>query len=166
MNMSRPGIELLRHIEGFRSYAYDDQTGDDIEVWVPGATIGFGHLISESEWPRFCGRIINEKEANAIFLEDLAPFESCVMGAIENAWHLADCEFDALVILAFNIGQRAFHDSSLVKMINDDGAITVYPSIERAWKAWDKSQGKVMRGLVNRRAAEWNMYRDGIYERW
>ena len=51
-------------------------------------------------------------------------------------------------------------------MINDPSAPSTYPSLEDAWKAWNKSQGKVMRGLENRRASEWRIYTEGIYERW
>ena len=35
-----------------------------------------------------------------------------------------------------------------------------------AWKAWNKSQGQVMQGLVNRRNAEWDVYSKNIYQRW
>ena len=75
-------------------------------------------------------------------------------------------QFDASVILAFNIGIGAFKSSSALKLINDPNASTTYDSLESAWKAWNKSQGKVSRGLVNRRNAEWNIYSKGVYERW
>lgn len=166
MKMSISGITLLKSVEEYKSHPYDDQTGEDVEIWVPGATVGYGHLISESEWSDFCGREVGPLEANHIFAEDLSPFEFCVMGAVENSFQLAEHEFDALVMLAFNIGQKGFKTSSVVKLVNDEYAITNYETLEDAWMAWNKSQGKVMRGLVNRRGAEWQMYSDGIYERW
>ena len=166
MKMSISGITLLQSIEEFRAHPYDDQNGEDIEAWVPGATVGYGHLIKESEWPKFCGREIDYPEADLIFAEDLAPFELCVTDAINKSPRLPEHEFDALVILAFNIGQRGFRTSSVVKLVNNENAATNYDSLESAWMAWNKSQGKVMRGLINRRTAEWRMYSDGIYERW
>ena len=166
MKMSIAGIDLLKAVERYRSHPYDDQNGEDIEVWVPGATVGYGHLISEDDWPDFCGREISPLEANHLFAEDLSPFEFCVMGAIEDSFQLSDNKFDALVMLAFNIGQGGFRSSSVVKLVNDEHAVTNYDNLEQAWMAWNKSQGKVMRGLVNRRGAEWQMYSDGIYERW
>jgi GH24 family phage-related lysozyme (muramidase) len=75
-------------------------------------------------------------------------------------------EFDAMVILAFNIGQAGFSNSSILKMVNDPSATTSYTTLENAWKAWDKSQGKVSRGLKNRRQTEWNIYNKGIYAKW
>lgn len=166
MKMSISGITLLRSIEEFRAHPYDDQDGKDIEVWVPGATVGYGHLISKEEWSNFSGREVGPLEADYLFTEDLSPFEFCVMGAIDNSFQLSEHKFDALVMLAFNIGQTAFKNSSVVKLVNDKYAITNYFDLEEAWMAWNKSQSKVMRGLVNRRGAEWQMYSDGIYERW
>lgn len=167
MKMNKRGVDLLKSVEEYRPHPYDDQTGEDIEVWVPGATVGYGHLIKESEWPDFCGREVGLSEADHIFAEDLSPFEFCVTFTIENSFfRLSVCEFDALVMLAFNIGQSGFKSSSVVKLINDEHAITNYDTLEDAWMAWNKSQGKVMRGLVNRRSAEWQMYSNGIYEHW
>ncbi len=166
MKMSNEGSSLLRAIEEYREFPYDDQTGEDIENWVPGATVGFGHLIKGSKWPEFRGRGVGLLEANTLFAEDLAPFELCVMGAIDDAYQLSENKFDALVFLAYNIGQGAFRRSSVVKMVNDQWAETSYDTLEDAWMAWNRSQGRVMNGLINRRAAEWKIYCNGIYERW
>jgi lysozyme len=75
-------------------------------------------------------------------------------------------EFDALVIFAFNIGEFNFSNSSALKLVNDSTAATSYTSLELAWKAWNKSQGKIMRGLNNRRQAEWDIYSKNIYKQW
>ncbi len=166
MKMSKEGMDFLGSVEEYRTHPYDDQTGEDIEVWCPGATIGFGHLIDEDEWPTFSGRSISVQEADYIFRKDLAPFELAVMSAINQSFQLSDNKFDALVILTFNIGIRGFTDSSVVKMINNEHSITIYDDLEQAWMAWNKSQGKVMRGLINRRTAEYRIYAEGIYERW
>ena len=166
MKMSSEGVELLKAIEEYRSHPYDDQDGKDIENWVPGATVGFGHLIKASVWPDFRGREVGVVEADELFATDLAPFEECVTSAIDDGTLLSENEFDALVFLAYNIGQRGFSSSSVVKIINDEDAETSYDTLEDAWKAWNRSQGAVMNGLINRRAAEWDIYCDGNYERW
>lgn len=166
MKISNEGLSLLKAIEEYRPHPYDDQTGKDIENWVPGATVGYGHLIKGSKWPGFRGREVDEVEADELFMSDLAPFEDCVMGAINESYQLEVYEFDALVILAYNIGQRGFSSSSVVKIINDEYEGDTYATLEEAWKAWNKSQGKVMKGLENRRDAEWAIYCDEIYERW
>ncbi len=79
---------------------------------------------------------------------------------------LQQYEFDALVMLAFNIGESAFKGSSVVKLVNDPQARTGHASLEAAWKAWNKSQGRVMKGLDNRRAAEWRVFTRAVYARW
>ncbi|WP_425433722.1 glycoside hydrolase family protein [Nitrosomonas marina] len=56
--------------------------------------------------------------------------------------------------------------SSVLRMINNPSAKTRYPNLEMAWKAWRKSQGRVMQGLINRRNAEWRIYSEGVYEWW
>lgn len=71
-----------------------------------------------------------------------------------------------VVILAFNIDQQGFKTSSVAKLVNDPSALTGHANLEAAWKAWNKSQGKVMKGLNNRRACEWNIYTSALYERW
>lgn len=70
------------------------------------------------------------------------------------------------VILAVNIGQDGFRNSSVAKLVNELKAVTGPTNLEAAWKAWNKSQGKVMKGLTHRRACEWNHYTPALYERW
>jgi GH24 family phage-related lysozyme (muramidase) len=69
-------------------------------------------------------------------------------------------------MLAFNIGKESFTGSSVLKLINTPTAITKYRDLEESWKAWNKSQGNVMKGLNNRRDCEWKIYSKSIYERW
>ena len=71
-----------------------------------------------------------------------------------------------MVIFAFNIGKAGFSSSSVLRMVNDPLAATSYPTLESAWKAWNKSQRKINRGLINRRQAEWNIYNTGVYSKW
>ena len=161
--MSDSALTLLKGIETLRLKPYDDQTGKEITEWTQGATIGYGHLIKKGEWETYKDGI-TEADADKLFSSDLAPFVKTVQSSITVA--LKQNEFDALVILAFNIGAAGFAGSSVVKLVNDPEAKTSYSSLESAWKAWNKSQGKVMKGLDNRRQAEWKIYSEGIYERW
>ena len=163
LRISKKAKDLLKSIETLATKPYDDQTGDEIENWVRGATIGYGHLIPSSQWNTYKNGI-SKAQAETLLNKDLAPFENKVKTAIKAK--LTQNEFDALVILAYNIGQTAFANSSVVKLINNPSATTPYPSLEKAWKAWNKSQGAVMRGLTNRRNAEWNIYTQAIYKRW
>lgn len=161
--MSQAGKQWLKDVEQLRLMPYNDQTGREITSWIDGATIGYGHLISETKWPLYQGGV-NHEQAELIFEEDLVPYAQAVSRAISTP--LAQHQFDAAVILAYNIGTNAFSSSSAVKLINDPDAETPYSTLEAAWKAFNRSQGVVNRGLVNRRAAEWDMYSKGEYRRW
>ena len=50
-----------------------------------------------------------------------------------------------------------------VDITHPDLKDNTYPTLESAWKAWNRSQGKTSNGLINRRQNEWNMYNQGIY---
>lgn len=163
MTLSQEGQDFLKGIESLRLQPYDDQTGNTITAWVEGATIGYGHLISQDEWDTYKNGI-TESEADTLFDSDLKPFVNKVNEVIDV--DMTAHEFDALVLLCFNIGGPDFSTSSAAKLINDPNAQTSYASLEDAWKAWNKSQGQVMQGLINRRAAEWKIYNEGVYERW
>lgn len=164
LSLSQQGIASLMAFESFRGMPYDDQTGNAISQWVTGATIGYGHLISQDEWNRSSNDYkngITEDQGKALLLKDLAPFVDGINTKVTAS--LLQNQFDALVILVFNIGLGNFASSSVLKLINNPSAQTNYPNLEAAWKAWNKSQGKVMQGLINRRNAEWKIYADNIY---
>jgi type VI secretion system secreted protein VgrG len=161
--MSESALNLLKQVEALRLTAYDDQTGEETRVWTAGTTIGYGHLISKAEWDTYKNGIA-ESAADSLFQQDLAPFIELVAAHITIP--LKPNEFDALVILAYNIGAQSFQNSSVVKLVNDPSVQTSYKNLEQAWKAWNKSQGKVMNGLINRRQCEWDIYSKNIYQRW
>jgi lysozyme len=163
LSPSEDALTLLKGIESLHLKPYDDQTGKDITAWCKGATIGYGHLILKNQWDTYKDGF-EETDADTLFSSDLTPFVTTVQTAITVP--VTQNEFDALVILVFNIGQSSFTGSSVVKLVNDPAAKTSYESLEMAWKAWNKSQGQVMKGLDNRRQAEWNIYSEGVYARW
>jgi len=163
LTLSTKSIDLLKSIEELATSPYDDQSGKDIKSWVKGATIGYGHLIAQADWEKYKNGI-TEAKAIELFKSDLSPFESKVNTSLTTT--VTQHEFDALVILAFNIGLTAFAGSSVLKLVNDSKAITSYASLESAWKAWSKSQDAASAGLVNRRQAEWNVYSKNIYKKW
>ena len=161
MEPSKEAIDLLKGIERLSLVPYDDQTGDQIDEWYQGATIGYGHLIRQDEWSQW-GREITQAEADELFQNDAEPMIEAVNNSINN--ELSQQQFDACVILTFNIGAHGFSTSSVAKVLN--GEPTKYRSIDDAWLAWNKSQGQVNVGLNNRRKCELRIFHEGIYERW
>ena len=164
MNISNNGIRVLKNLEGCvlvdgRHVIYDDATGQPVPANMPlpvGATIGYGHLIKRGE--NFNGGI-DENRATELLRCDVSVAEQTVQKNIVRS--LTQNQFDALVIFAFNIGGANFAASTVVKYINDPNFISGrYPTLESAWRAWNKSRGRVISGLNKRRDAEWKLFCD------
>ncbi len=162
MKISNNGINILKHFEGCvkigdKHIVYDDQTGKPVNSNEPlprGATIGYGHLIRPGEEFK---NGISEPHATELLRNDIAMAERAVQDNI--AVPLSQNQFDALVSLAYNIGAKNFAASTVVKYINDPNFhSSIYPNLESAWKAWNKSGGKKMLGLINRRNQEFELF--------
>src|SRR5690349_12482420 len=104
MTTSDAGLELIHGSEACRLKRYRDTAG----LW----TIGWGHLIKKGE----TYVTITRQEADAIFRRDLAGTEAAVRAAVKVP--VGQNQFDALVSLAFNIGDGAFARSTLVRKLN------------------------------------------------
>ncbi|ASL89052.1 lysozyme [Serratia marcescens] len=138
MKTSNNGRNFIKGFEQLRLKAYPDP-GTGGKPW----TIGWGHTKGVMQGDR-----ITQEQAEAFFSEDLAVFELTVNSAIKRT--MTQNQFDSMVSLAFNIGGPAFAGSTLVKKFN---AGDVQAAADEFPK-WRNSAGKVMPGLVKRRAAE------------
>lgn len=162
MRISHEGINMLTMLEANVLYPYDDKDKNrkPIKSWCKGATIGIGHLICKAEWGKYKNGI-STIQSEILLTQDLKRFEKAINETIK--LELNQQQFDALCMLTFNIGVAGFKGSSVVKMINDPKAKTSYRTLEDAWKAWNKSDGHVVIGLINRRKKEWTLYGHGAY---
>ena len=168
MKMSDNGINWLKDKEDKildkqgNHIIYNDQTGKPVNTNEPlpkGATIGYGHLIKNGEDFK---NGISEAKATELLRADIATAERAVRDNITVP--LSQNQFDALTSLAYNIGSKNFANSTVVKYVNNPNFhSSVYPNLESAWKAWNRSQGEISNGLINRRQNEWDMYNQGIY---
>ena len=146
--VSTAGINLICSFEGLRLNAYDDGVG----VW----TIGFGTTIYPNGIKVKKGDTCTEAQAKAYMAHDLKKFESAVNSAVTMS--INQNQFDALVSLAYNIGTNAFKNSTLVKKLNA-GDIR---GAAAQFDVWNKGGGKVMQGLVNRRAVERKLFEKAL----
>ncbi|WP_336220871.1 lysozyme [Citrobacter amalonaticus] len=150
-------IALMKSYEKLSLLPYDDQTGKIITEYCQGATIGYGHLIENSnEFKKYINGI-DIATANSLFNADLYQFIQVVKNKV--IVDLTQNEFDALVILAFNTGVRGFSQSTVLSIIN--GRYT--HDLRSAWYAFRYSQGHVMEGLINRRTSEMKVFFHGVY---
>ena len=105
MKTSPAGRKLLTQREGCRLTAYLDSVG----VW----TIGVGHAATSNVEPiPKKGMRITAQQADELLTKDLARYEDAVNTAVKVP--LTQNQFDALVSLCFNIGQRGFMHSTVV----------------------------------------------------
>lgn len=135
MRASNECVELIKHFEGCRLEAYLCPAS----VW----TIGYGHTDGVRE-----GDVIDQEAAEALLIEDLEEYEGYVNKMVEIA--LKQNEFDAIVSWTFNLGPVNLKESTLLNRINYGPLSDVPFQLQR----WNKAGGKILEGLVKRRAAE------------
>jgi lysozyme len=155
MKVGDKGKRLFQEWEGLITHVYIDSGGEP--------TIGIGHLLTQSE--RKSGKIVingqafnyrdnlTEEPCLALLDQDLDDTEKCVNDAVKVL--LNQNQFDALVSFIFNVGKGAFLGSTLLKVLNQGKYNEVPDQLQR----WNKDNGHVVKGLVNRREKEivlWN----------
>jgi lysozyme len=155
MRVGTAGKALFKEWEGLELEEYLDSGG--------APTIGIGHLMTRSE--RMSGKIIIKGQPvryrNGLTVEqcldlldqDLAPAEQAVNAGVTVA--LNQNQFDALVSFTFNVGDHAFRSSTLLQELNAGR----HDQVPHQLRRWIRDNGKVVKGLINRREKEielWN----------
>lgn len=140
MRLSPQGRAHLKKLEGFRAKAYIPVPGD-----VPSIGYGFTDGVR-------LGDTMTLAEADARLVEELRPYEMAVWQGCTNEPN--QNEFDAMVLLCFNIGPGGFKKSTVLKAHNRGD----HQAAARAFGLWNKSGGKVYAGLTRRRAEESALY--------
>lgn len=143
MTVSPFGLELVKAFEGYFAKPYRCPAGV--------LTQGYGHTAAAGA-PAL-GGVWSKDYASNVLAQTLerryaAPVRKLLKRAPTQA------QFDAMVSLAYNIGVGAFTRSTVLRCFNrgdDKGAAA-------AFSAWNKGGGRVLSGLVRRRASEALVY--------
>lgn len=134
--LSDQGMALLKHYEGLSLTAYKDIVGK----W----TIGYGDTENVT-----AGMVINHDEAEKRLRRRLErDFVPGVLVALAKSPR--QCEFDAMVCLAYNVGVSAFQRSTLLKRYNAGET----QAAADQFLVWHYAGKKSIKGLRKRRAAE------------
>lgn len=134
------GLQIVKESEGLELKAYVCPAGI--------LTIGYG-----STGPHVKpGMVITEARAEELLREDLARFEAAVAKLCPVS---TENQFSAMVSLAFNIGEKAFADSTLRRKHNAGD----FGGAAAEFGRWNRGGGKVLPGLTKRRAKEAALYR-------
>ncbi len=142
MKLSDNGIRLIKRFEGYHRKLPD---GGCIAYRCPAGvwTIGYGTTAGVKP-----GLIWTEAQAEAALRDDVVRFESAVLRLVRVP--LNQNQFDALVSFTYNVGEGALAKSSVLRCVNAGDMA----GAARAFALWNKAGGKVLPGLVERRARE------------
>lgn len=144
--ISPKALDELKRLEGLRLKAYQDTGG----VW----TIGYGSTkgIKPTD-------VWTLERAEQALLEDLEGHEL----AVDEACYVLPTQpqFDAMVLLCYNIGITGFRRSTVLKAHNRGDVVAA----SKAFGLWNKDNGKVIPGLAVRRAFEAAMYLEGSVDK-
>lgn len=157
MNVTDRGIALIKEFEECVLHPYRCPAG------VP--TIGWGNTFyPNGKKVTMRDPAITQQRADEIFDFVVSLFERDVNSLVKV--ELKPNQFDALVSFAYNVGSdidqddipEGLGDSTLLKYVNKNPND---PSIVGEFLKWNKSNGKVVPGLVRRRTKEAHYYATG-----
>jgi lysozyme len=142
MKLSDNGLRLIVGFEGKhralgdgRYIAYRCPAG----VWTIHAGVTEGIK---------AGMICTEAEGEAMFRRELEKHEAAVTRLVKV--HLNQNQADALISFSYNCGSGALEKSTLLRKVNAGD----FEGAQREFAKWNKGGGKVLNGLVARRARE------------
>lgn len=135
--------ELIKAHEGLRLEAYRCGAG----VW----TIGWGHTLNVHP-----GMRITLEQAEGLLANDVASVKAQLGNMmLKSGVKLAPNRRDALTSFAFNVGIDALRRSTLWRKVTHNADD---PAIAAEFARWKYAGGRIMPGLVRRRADEAALY--------
>jgi lysozyme len=138
------GLSLIRQAEGLRLRAYLCPAN----VW----TIGIGTTVYPDGRKVRSGDKCTAQQADSYLAHDLQEFEQAVAAMVTVP--VTSNQFSALVSLAYNIGISALRGSTLLRLLNAGD----YAGAANQLRRWNRGGGRVLPGLVTRRAAERDLF--------
>lgn len=140
MHLSDEGYSLLEKLEGFAPDLYT--LGDG------GYTIGYGFFIPFSEGSKW-RKGVTQEEADSLMRVKVPDYEYQVKKYINVP--LTQAEFDALTMMAYNLGGFA----KATSIVNDMNTYAGYEELKQDWMRFVHSKApRVTKGLMRRRRDE------------
>lgn len=137
-NLSENGLNLIKSFEGCKLTAYKCLPTEKYY------TIGYGHYGSDVT----AGMKITKEQAGELLLQDCKKAIKNV-NSFMSKYNFNQNQFDALVSFAFNVGS--------INQLTASGTRTL-EQISSKITAYNKSGGRVIAGLVKRRAKEKELF--------
>ena len=142
MTASDKFYDYLVELEGLRLNAYLDSAG------IP--TIGIGTIRYPDGKAVKMGDTCTREQAIEYARHDTEDFEARLNKLVTG---LTQNQYDALLLLMYNIGAGALSTSTVLKRIKSGEG-----DIREAWLRWNRAGGKVVQGLTNRREKELKIF--------
>ena len=140
-------IDLEKEFEGCRLEAYPDpESGGD--PW----TIGWGHTGPEVHE----GLVWTQEQADAQLKIDKDHAQNVIDDLVTA--HLTPAEDSAVQDFIFNLGPGAFKGSTLLRCLN----LGDFAGAAAQFDRWDHAAGRVVAGLLRRRQAETDLFKEGM----
>jgi len=145
MSVNKATLDLIKRYEGCKLTAYQDGGG----VW----TIGYGTTaMADVGIVPAKGMTITQDRAEDLLRMGVDKFASTVDAMITTK--VNQNERGACVSLTYNIGPNAFAKSTALRELNAGNK----DKAADAFRMWNKDNGKVEKGLINRREAEITLF--------
>ena len=142
MKLSEEGLRLIKSFEGYHTRLEDGSCAAYLcPAGVP--TIGYGCTVGVR-----LGMVWSEAQAEKALAKEVERFEDAVTRLVTVP--ISQNAYDALVSFAYNCGEGALAKSSILRRLNKGDMA----GAAQAFHLWNKGGGRVLPGLVSRRARE------------
>lgn len=143
--ISAAGLAGITQYEGVERKVYLDP------VAIPTVCVGHTATVTRKD----VGRTFTETQCAELLKADTAAAQAAVARLVKVP--VTQEQYDALVSFTFNVGGGALASSTLLRKLNAGdchGAAAEFPR-------WNKAKGRVLPGLVKRRAWEQSIFTPG-----
>lgn len=141
-------VATIGQFEGLRLVAYQDVVG----VW----TACYGETKGIKPGMKF-----TRQQCDMMFIERLQEFETGMRRCLDAPDALPDKTYVSFLSVTYNIGVGGWCGSSMVRRANAGNLTAACDAL----LMWNKANGKVLKGLTNRRQAERKLCLEGISEK-
>lgn len=164
MNPLKKALKLIQSFEGLpdgnpKTVKLDPYL-DPVGIW----TIGWGHAMRDAEGNFLRGEAnrqaatemypdgITRREALTLLRDDVRSVVFAIRKAVTTK--INENQMAALISFTFNVGIGNLKSSTLLKHVNQGE----FGSAAKEFAKWNKSGGKVLKGLIRRRKAESELF--------
>lgn len=139
-------LEIIKEFEGFKSKPYLCSAG------IP--TIGYGSTYyANGKSVTMKDKPIDELQANILLENTVSKFQDGVNSLVKSK--INENKQAALISFAYNLGLSALKNSTLLKKVNSNPQDL---TIAQEFNRWINANGVPVKGLINRRNKESQLY--------